>query len=112
MRFHRLDLIRYGKFSDCSIDFPADRQDFHLIVCTNEAGKSTLRSAIADLLYGMQHRSAMGFLHPLAELRLGAHIGNGSEFLEFHRTRSQRQPLRSPRNDTLADTALSPFLGT
>lgn len=111
MRFHRLDLIRYGKFSDCSIDFPAGKQDFHLIVGPNEAGKSTLRSAIADLLFGMQHRSSMGFLHPLSELRLGGHISNGSGFLEFHRTKAQKQSLRSPRNDALADTALSPFLG-
>lgn len=112
MRFHRLDLIKYGKFSDCSIDFPANRQDFHLIVGPNEAGKSTLRSAIADLLFGMQHRSSMGFLHPLTELRLGAHVSNASGVLEFHRTRAQKQSLRSPRNDALADTALGPFLGT
>lgn len=112
MRFHRLDLIKYGRFSDCSLDFPANRQDFHLIVGRNEAGKSTLRSAIADLLFGMPHRSSMGFLHPLSELRLGAHVSNGPESLEFHRTRAQKQSLRSPGNDPLADTALGPFLGT
>ena len=49
MRFHRLDLFKYGKFSDRSVEFPAAKQDFHLIVGPNEAGKSTLRSAIVDL---------------------------------------------------------------
>lgn len=112
MRFHRLDLIKYGKFSDCSIDFPAGGQDFHLIVGRNEAGKSTLRSAIADLLFGMPHRSSMGFMYPLSELRLGARVSNGSESLEFHRTRAQKQSLRSPLDDPLADTALGSFLGT
>ena len=111
MRFHRLDLIKYGKFSDCSVDFPPAEQDFHLIVGPNEAGKSTLRSAIVDLLFGMLHRSTMGFLHPLTELRLGAHISNKSGVLEFHRTKAQKQSLRSPQNGALADTALSPFLG-
>ncbi len=111
MRFHRLDLIKYGKFSDCSIDFPGGRQDFHLIVGPNEAGKSTLRSAIVDLLFGMPHFSSMGFLHPLTELRLGAHISNKSATLEFHRAKAQKQSLRSPQNSALADTALGPFLG-
>jgi len=41
MRFQRLDLIKYGKFSNRSVDFPAAKQDFHLIVGPNEAGKST-----------------------------------------------------------------------
>ncbi|SFH58226.1 Uncharacterized protein YhaN [Nitrosospira sp. Nsp14] len=111
MRFQRLDLIRYGKFSDCSVDFPASTQDFHLIVGPNEAGKSTLRSAIVDLLFGMLHRSPMGFLHPLSELRLGAHISNKSGALEFHRIKAQKQSLRAPQNSALADTALNHFLG-
>jgi uncharacterized protein YhaN len=111
MRFQRLDLIKYGKFSGCSVDFPISRQDFHLIVGPNEAGKSTLRSAIVDLLFGMLHRSPMGFLHPLTELRLGAHISNKSAALEFHRAKAQKQSLRSPQDSALADTALSPFLG-
>ena len=111
MRFHRLDLIKYGKFSDCTIDFPIAKHDFHLIVGPNEAGKSTLRSAIVDLLFGLPHRSTFGFLHPLNELRLGAYISNKSGVLEFHRTKAQKQPLRSPQNNPLADTVLTPFLG-
>jgi uncharacterized protein YhaN len=112
MRFQRLDLIKYGKFSDCSVEFPASRQDFHLIVGPNEAGKSTLRSAIVDLLFGMlRSSSSMGFLHPLTELRLGAHISNTSGALEIHRSKAQKQSLRSPQNVALADTTLSPFLG-
>lgn len=65
MRFHRLDLIKYGKFSDHSVEFPVAKQDFHLIVGPNEAGKSTLRSAIIDLLFGIPTRSVHSFLHPL-----------------------------------------------
>ena len=112
MRFHRLDLIKYGKFSDRSVEFPVAKQDFHLIVGPNEAGKSTLRSAIIDLLFGIPPRSPLNFLHPLNELRLGAAIGNTSDSLEFHRAKALKQTLRSPQDVVLPDTALTPFLGT
>ena len=112
MRFHRLDLIKYGKFTDRSVDFPAAKQDFHLIVGPNEAGKSTLRSAIVDLLFGIPTRSLLSFLHPLNELCLGADISNTSGTLEFHRTKALKQTLRSPLDAVLPDTALIPFVGT
>ena len=112
MRFHRLDLIKYGKFSDRTVEFPTAKQDFHLIVGPNEAGKSTLRSAIVDLLFGIPTRSVHGFLHPLNELRLGAYISNASATLEFHRAKALKQTLRSPLDAVLSDTALTPFLGT
>ena len=112
MRFHRLDLIKYGKFSDRSVEFPAAKQDFHLIVGPNEAGKSTLRSAIVDLLFGIPTRSLLSFLHPLNELRLGAYISNATGTLEFQRAKAQRQTLRSPLDTVLPDMVLTPFLGT
>ncbi len=111
MRLHRLDLIKYGKFSDRSVEFPFAKHDFHLIVGPNEAGKSTLRSAIVDLLFGIPARSVHGFLHPLNELRLGANISNSSGSLEFHRAKAQKQTLRSPLDVVMPDTALIPFLG-
>jgi uncharacterized protein YhaN len=112
MRFNRLDLIKYGKFSERLIEFPAAKQDFHLIVGPNEAGKSTLRSAIVDLLFGIPTRSVHGFLHPLNDLRLGAYISDASGNLEFHRAKAPRQTLRSPLDAVLSDTALAAFLGT
>jgi len=110
MRFHCLDLIKYGKFSDRSVEFPVAKQDFHLIVGPNEAGKSTLRSAIVDLLFGIPPRSQLSFLHPLNELRLGASISNASGTLDFHRAKALKQTLRSPQDVILPDTALTPFL--
>jgi len=110
MRFHRLDLIKYGKFTDRSVEFPVAKQDFHLIVGPNEAGKSTLRSAIVDLLFGIPPRSQLSFLHPLNELRLGASISNASGSLDFHRAKALKQTLRSPQDVVLPDNALTPFL--
>jgi uncharacterized protein YhaN len=112
MRFNRLDIIKYGKFSDRTVEFPAAKQDFHLLVGPNEAGKSTLRNAIVDLLFGIPARSTRNFLHPLNELRLGALISNSSGTLEFHRAKANKQTLRSPLDAILTDTALAEFLGT
>lgn len=112
MRFNRLDLIKYGKFTDRSVELPVAKQDFHLIVGPNEAGKSTLRSAIVDLLFGIPSRSQLSFLHPLNELRLGAVISNSTSSCEFHRTKALKQTLRSSTDAILPDSALIPFLGT
>lgn len=112
MRLHRIDLIKYGKFTDRSLEFPQSSRDFHLIVGPNEAGKSTLRSAILDLLFGIPPRSPHAFLHPLNELRLGASVGNQSGTLEFQRAKAQKQTLRTTTDSVLPDNALMPFLGT
>ena len=56
MRIARLDLTRYGKFSDRRFDFgpaPVAGSDFHVVYGLNEAGKSTAAAAILDLLFGI-----------------------------------------------------------
>ncbi len=77
MRLRRLDLVRYGKFSDASLDFgpaPQRRPDFHIVYGPNEAGKSTAFAAFLDLLFGIDEtrKPGYGFLHPPASLRIGA----------------------------------------
>ncbi|SDC56516.1 YhaN family protein [Paraburkholderia lycopersici] len=111
MRFQRLDLLKFGKFSERSLEFRGSTTDFHLIVGPNEAGKSTLRAAILDLLFGIPVRSPHGFLHPLNELKLGASVSNGETSLDFVRIKAQRQTLRTPADGVLPDLALEPFLG-
>lgn len=112
MRIDRLSLLKYGRFTDRPIEFPAAKRDFHLIVGPNEAGKSTLRNAIHDLLFGIHRSSPMAFVHHLSDLRLGAEIRNKSGSLTFQRAKANKQTLRSPSDVVLADTALEPFLGT
>ncbi|HEX5418863.1 MAG TPA: AAA family ATPase [Gammaproteobacteria bacterium] len=74
MRLERLDLTRYGVFTDGSIRFerPAHGEsDFHVVYGPNEAGKSTLLSAFLDLLFGIETRSRYDFLHPYSTMRVG-----------------------------------------
>ncbi|HSW17346.1 MAG TPA: AAA family ATPase, partial [Ramlibacter sp.] len=111
MRLRALELIRYGKFTDASLAFPAAAHDFHLVVGRNEAGKSTVRGAISELLFGMPRSSPMGFVHAQSELRLGAIVEGEGGALAFHRTKATRNPLRTPADAPLADEALAALLG-
>jgi uncharacterized protein YhaN len=111
MRIDRLDLLRYGKFTDRTVHLPPAGQDLHLIVGPNEAGKSTLRNAILDLLFGIETRSRYNFLHPYPDMRLGARIERSGESLDFVRVKAQRNTLRTPAGDPLPDSTLTAWLG-
>lgn len=113
MRLQHLQLIRYGKFTDAGMALPKADRDFHFIVGPNEAGKSTVRTAIAELLFGFPPRSgAMAFLHPQPDLRLGAQVADGDSQLDFVRIKANKNTLRSPTDVALPDDALASFLGT
>src|SRR6516165_1256022 len=101
MRFLRLDLERYGPFTDRSIPF-AEAARLHLVYGRNEAGKSTALSAVTDLLFSFPQRGAQDFLHRLPELRLGASIGD---------RRGNLRTLIDAREKPLPDDLLKPFLG-
>ena len=114
MRLRRLDLIRYGKFTDRSLDFgaaPADGPDFHIIYGPNEAGKSTTMQGWLDLLYGIPTQSRMDFLHPYASMRLGAAIDAGGEVLEVIRTKGRTGTLTDPAGHALPEAMMPGLLG-
>jgi uncharacterized protein YhaN len=111
MRFCKLNLLAYGKFTDQFVDFPAGSPDFHFIVGPNEAGKSTIRDAIADFLFGIGAQSPYNFLHPYPAMRLGGTLEQGANRIEFHRTKRNRQPLRDAADNPLPDNLLVPMLG-
>ena len=111
MRINELDLIAYGKFSEFKLDFPKGAHDFHVIVGPNEAGKSTVRRAITELLFGMERLSPLGFKHPQSDLRVGGVLATSGDALTFIRSKQQRS-LRSPQGDALPENFLSPVLGS
>jgi uncharacterized protein YhaN len=113
VRLQKLQLLRYGKFTDAEMALPQAAHDFHFIVGPNEAGKSTVRGAIADLLFGFPTRAAaMAFLHPQPDLRLAAQVTDGDEQLSFTRIKAAKNTLRSATDAVLPADALAPFLGT
>ena len=117
MRIRELKLIRYGKFTDRRIELPGGEQDIHLIVGPNEAGKSTVRSAIGDWLFGIPARTTFAFLHPMPELRIGGEIegaaGTDGErsALAFERTKGNKNTLRTLQDDPMQESILQAWLG-
>jgi chromosome segregation protein len=111
MRLKELNLLAYGKFTDCELQFPRSEHDFHVIIGPNEAGKSTVRRAIRELLFGMERQSPLGFLHPQSDLKLKAVLEAAIGKLEFIRTKQQKS-LRSLADEPLPDGYLAAALGS
>ena len=113
MRLKKLDLLRYGRFTDTSFEFPQAERDFHVIFGPNEAGKSTTLSAIEDLLYGIPARSPYNFLHSYESMRVGALLEDGGKQLEFQRRKTRRGAIVGTDGIELAgnELELAPFLG-
>lgn len=116
MRIRELDLIRYGKFTDRHISLPRRARDIHLIVGPNEAGKSTVRAAIGDWLFGIPVKTPLAFLHPMPEMRLGGILERvaadpaGDQQLAFVRAKGSKNTVRSPQDAALSDAVLQPWL--
>ncbi|MGH9303827.1 MAG: AAA family ATPase, partial [Acidimicrobiales bacterium] len=112
MRIGRLDLIRYGRFTDVSLSFPRGPSDLHVIYGPNEAGKSTSLAAIEDCLFGIGPRSPYNFLHEHASLRIGGVLEHSGGSLEVVRRKGIKETLLTPEGTPLpaGDRALTPFL--
>ena len=111
MRLARLDLIRYGKFTDKSLSFATSDCDLHLIVGPNEAGKSTIRQAILDLFYGIEKSSPYGFKHGLPEMALGCLLEDADGPLEFKRLKRNKNPLVNAAGAPVPEGDLAKRLG-
>lgn len=102
MRLQRLDLIRYGRFTDKTLTLANRKADFHIVFGPNEAGKSTALAAIEDLLFGIHAQSPYNFLHDYTEMRVGATVENGSTKLPVIRRKGNKDTLLGvPRQDLL-----------
>lgn len=112
MRIQRLDLLRYGRFTDTHLALPVRDSDFHIVFGPNEAGKSTALSAIEDLLFGIAGNSPYNFLHDYGSMRISAVLENGGKTLEVRRRKGNKDTLLTANEVPIAggDSALAPFL--
>ena len=113
MRLARLDLLRYGRFTDARFELPRAERDIHIVVGPNEAGKTTSLTAIEDALFGIPERSPYDFLHPYDAMRVGAVLEHGGDRLEFRRRKTRRDMILGPDGVPLPgdERLLAPFLG-
>ena len=115
MRLARLDLTRYGKFTEGQLDFgpsPTDRPDLHIVYGPNEAGKSTAFSALLDILFGIEKQSRYDFLHPYNTMRIGAAIElGGAPARTFGRVKRQQNTLLDVADQPVGEAVLAGSLG-
>lgn len=105
MRIDRLDLTAFGCFTDRRLDLSAS--GVHLVTGPNEAGKSTARYAVGQLLYGIDLRSTFDFVHPMSEMRLGGLLRDArGQLLEIVRHKRRNNPLCAPDGTPIADVEL------
>ncbi len=104
MKILRLDLLRYGLFTDASLDLSGGDHGLHVIFGQNEAGKSTMLRALTSLLFGIEQRTRDGYLHDMTQLRIGGHLRrvNGEEF-DFVRRKGRTKTLLTPGDETPVD---------
>ncbi|MDB2516799.1 AAA family ATPase, partial [Planktomarina temperata] len=110
MRLRRLDLIRYGHFTDFTIDFGARREtdiDLHIIYGPNEAGKSTSFEGFLDLLFGIPNRSKYNFLHDYENMRIGGALDIVGEAVELIRIKKSKNDLINPAGETVPSGILA-----
>ncbi|MGJ4903151.1 AAA family ATPase [Bradyrhizobium sp. HKCCYLS2058] len=93
MRIRRLDLLRYGHFTDAALHMPPGQPDLHFVVGPNEAGKSTALSAIEDLLFGIPHNSTRNFTHDYNTMRIGALLETEGGQLDIRRRKGNRDTI-------------------
>ncbi len=114
MRLNRLDLTRYGKFTDHCVDFGEHvpgAPDLHVVYGPNEAGKSTLFAAWLDLLYGIGMQSPFNFLHPYSTMRIGGALEFSSGVREFVRIKRPQNSLLDAHDQSVGENAILGELG-
>jgi uncharacterized protein YhaN len=114
MRLKRLDLNRYGNFTDQHIDFGEHKKgepDLHIVYGPNEAGKSTALAAFLDLLFGIEARSRFNFLHPYPAMRIGASLELAAGTQELLRVKRPQNSLLDAGEQTISDGIILGELG-
>ena len=114
MRLKRLDLARYGKFTDHVLDFGetvAGQPDLHIVYGPNEAGKSTAMAAFLDLLFGIENKSRFNFLHPYPTMRIGASLEFAGRAHDLVRIKRQQNSLLDGNERPISEAVLQGELG-
>lgn len=114
MRLRRLDLTRYGKFTDHTIDFGPVSEgspDFHIVYGLNEAGKSTTFAAFLDLLFGMGDQNRYNFRHDYNAMQIGACLEFDGRAHEFVRIKKRTNSLLDNNGQPVNEAMLSAALG-
>lgn len=114
MRLRRLDLTRFGHFTNHSLDLGPARAgapDFHILYGPNEAGKTTLMEAYLRLIYGFPMRDGYGFKHPLNTLQVGGVLEIDGRPTDLMRVKKNANSLLDSHGDPVPETVVQACLG-
>ena len=108
MRLRQLGLDSYGNFATETLDLDAEPGRINLVLAPNGAGKSVLRQAISELLFGIHPQTPMGFEYGYGPMRLRAEaVFADGEAIGFVRRKGTANTLTShgggPPHPTLPD---------
>jgi len=104
MKLKRLDLLAFGPFTDRTLEFSGDEYGLHIVYGPNEAGKSSALRALRQLLYGIDHKSGDGFIHPYEKMRVGALLEHSDgRVLECIRRKGRSNTLLASDGHTVLD---------
>jgi len=112
MRLASLTLVRYGNYDSEKIRFDTNRGTVNILLAPNSAGKSVLRSAFADLLFGIHNQTPMGFRFGYPGMRIAADIvrNDGSGFT-FSRRKVRGNVISDEDGQPLDPALLHGILG-
>ncbi|WP_176559762.1 AAA family ATPase [Teichococcus rhizosphaerae] len=113
MRLTRLALRHYGPFAEAALDLSAEPGCVNLVVAPNGAGKSVLRAAFGDLLFGIGMQTPMGFRHGYGGMQVSAEgvAPDGRRFAFTRRKGKGAGPLLGPDGAPLDPGLLPGLLG-
>ena len=114
MRLRRLDLSRYGMFTDHTINFGEridGSPDLHIVYGPNETGKSTALGGFLDLLFGIEPRSRYSFLHGYEAMRIESDLEISEQTHRLVRVRKTKASLLDEHGQPIADGVIANALG-
>ncbi len=112
MKILSLELLRWGPFSDLALDFSSPARALHVVVGSNEAGKSTTLRAVTGLFFGIPERTTDDHRHKKPDLRIGGRIGaeDGAE-LSVVRRKGHKKTLLDAKGEAVEEEQLRRLLG-
>ena len=111
MRLTSIALTRYGNYEGERIRFDPTPGAVNLLWAPNSSGKSVLRQAVTDLLFGIHHQTPMGFRYNYSGMRISASaIGSDGVEIAFSRLKARGNPLEDGAGQTLDPTFLDGVL--
>lgn len=112
MRLTSFALRRYGPFEEAALAFDPAPGRINLVLAPNGAGKSVLRHAFGELLFGIGGQTPMGFRHGYAGMQLSATglARDGSPFA-FTRRKGNRNTLTGESDAPLDQAWMERLLG-